>query len=101
MCKQNKGKIQHVISRCLVLAPTRYIGSHNNVCKYIHICLPKKYKFLENVPKWYSYGPERLLKNDPAKILWNTPGQSDRRINYNKPDILVTDALIITNPISS
>ena len=51
----------------------------------------KKYKFLENVPKWYSYDPKPLLQNDSAKILWNLPGQTNRRINPDKPDILVLE----------
>ena len=41
--KQKKETIQHVISSCPVVIPTVYIERHDKVCKYIHICLVKKY----------------------------------------------------------
>ena len=90
-CRQHKETIQHVISGCPTLAPTKYIERHDNVCKYIHLLLANKYNLMEEIPKWYEYDPEPLLENDSAKVLWNFPVQTDRRVNHNKPDILVLE----------
>ena len=86
-CRQHKETIQHFISGCSTLAPTKYIERHDNVCKYIHLLLANKYNLMEGIPKWYEYDPEPLLENDSAKVLWNFLVQTDRRVNHNKPDI--------------
>ena len=88
-CKQHHETIHHIISACPVLATTKYIERHDNVCRYIHLRLAEKYNLLTEYPPWYRYSPEPLLENDTVKILWNFPIQTDRRINHNKPDILV------------
>ena len=44
--KIKKKTIQCFISGYPVLALTEYIERHDNVRKYIHICIAKKYKFI-------------------------------------------------------
>ena len=36
VCKSSKETIHHVISGCSVLAPTKYVQRHDNLCKYVH-----------------------------------------------------------------
>ena len=45
---------------------------------------------IENLPKRYIYDLEPCLGTDSGKITiqWNYLVQTDRRINYNEPDIL-------------
>ena len=50
-CRQHKEPIQHVLSGCPTLAPTKYIQQQDNVCKYIHLLLANKYKLMEEIPK--------------------------------------------------
>jgi len=90
-CKTEVETIHHIISGCSVLAPTKYIERHDNVCRYIHLLLAEKYDLLAEYPQWYQYDPEPLLENEVVKILWNFPVQTDRRTRFNKPDILVID----------
>ena len=90
-CKRHKETIHHVISACPILAPTKYIERHDNVCRYIHLCLARKFDLLQEYPPWYKYDPEPLLENENVKILWNFPVQTDRRVAHNKPDILMVN----------
>ena len=70
-CKQFPETVQHVMSKCPILAPTKYLERHDNVCKYFHVRLAKKLGFVENLTKWYEYEPEPILENVSTKILWN------------------------------
>jgi hypothetical protein len=90
-CLNAPETIHHIISGCPVLAPTKYLQRHDNLCKYIHIQLTKKYNIETNDPKWYEYDPEPHLENEDVKILWNFPVQTDRTVHHNKPDILIIE----------
>ena len=90
-CKQFPETVQHVMSKCPILAPTKYLERHDNVCKYFHVRLAKKLGFVENLTKWYEYEPEPILENVSTKILWNFMIQTDRPMKHNKPDITVLD----------
>ena len=90
-CKEYPETVQHIISKCPILAPTKYLERHNNVCKYIHVRLANKFGFVEKLTKWYEYDPEPILENDATKILWNFMVQTDRAMRHNKPDITVLD----------
>lgn len=92
VCKASKETIHHVISGCSVLAPTKYVQRHDNLCKYVHMLLARKYDLLANDQvEWYAYDPDPVLENEHAKILWNFPVQTDHTVRHNKPDILLVD----------
>ena len=90
-CRKEKETIHHVISSCEVLAPTKYLERHDNICKYVHLLMLNEYGIRDKMKPWYGHQPQTVEENDRAKILWNFPVQTDHRIQHNKPDLIVLD----------
>ena len=88
-CKQNKETMQHVISGCPVLARTKYFEKQDNVCEYIHICLIKR-----NISSW------KMFQSGAVTTPNHSSKMTQPRSCGTYQDKL-TDALIMTNPISS
>ena len=74
-----------------MMAPTKYLQRHDNVCKYVHDQLLLKYGFKESATAWYQYQPRAVEENENVIILWNFSVQTDHAIQHNKPDIIVID----------
>ena len=91
LCRRATETIYHVISGCTVMAPTKYLQRHDNVCKYVHDQLFLEYGFKESATAWYQHQPRAVEENENVKILWNFSVQTDHTIQHNKPDIVVID----------
>jgi len=74
-----------------VLSATKYLKRHNDLAKYVHALLLKKYGFIAELPKWYEHKPKDVEENGNAKILWDFSIQTDHEIRHNRPDIVVLD----------
>ena len=59
LCGDRDETINHIISECSKLAPTR----HDWVGKVIHWEMYKKFKF-DHTNKWYMHNPASVLEND-------------------------------------
>ena len=71
LCRQAAETIHHIMSGCVVMAPTKYLQRHVNVCKYVHDLLLNEFDFKENRTAWYQHQPRTVEENTNAKILWN------------------------------
>ena len=71
VCHMEKLIIQHVISGCIALTPTKYLQRHDNVCKYIHALLLLDRGIINNKVRWYDHQPRAVKENESTKILWN------------------------------
>ena len=91
LCRRSTETIHHIISGCTVMAPTKYLQRHDNVCKYVHDQLLLEYGFKESATAWYQHQPRAVEENEKVKILWNFSVQTDHAIQHNKPDIIVID----------
>ena len=49
-----------------------------------------KYGF-EQPAHWYDHAPKGVVESDEIKVLWDFMIQSDHRIEYQKPDIVVVE----------
>ena len=106
VCNREKETIHHITSGCSVLAPTKYLQRHNNLCKYIHELLLRENNFNQEPIPWYQHQPRPVEENDSSKILWDFSIQTDHQIDHNKPDIvhlnkMTREALIIDIAIPS
>ena len=106
VCNREKETIHHIISGCTVLAPTKYLQRHNNLCKYIHELLLRENNIKNKHTPWYQHQPKSVEENETTKILWDFPIQTDHQIEHNKPDIILLnktskEALIIDVAIPS
>ena len=59
------------------------------MAKIIHWKLCKKWKF----DRGNNHSPDKVLESDECKILWDFSIQTDKRLEHNKPDIVVFDKL--------
>jgi hypothetical protein len=91
LCNGQAETIHHVITGCLVLAPTDYKNRHDQVAKIIHTELAKIHNFLQTSPPYYIYSPDPYMENDLAKLYWDKQITFDKTPEYNKPDIILRD----------
>ena len=91
LCGIRVESVTHIVSACQMLAQKEYKRRHDKVCLYLHWTLCRKYGYDAN-EKWYHHVPERVLDEEgKPKILWDFAIQTDRKLDHNRPDILVYD----------
>ena len=89
MCGDREETVAHIVAECKMLAQKQYkIWRHDRVATVIHWNLCKQYGF-EHHEKWYEHAPVTVLENEEIKILWDFSVQTDRRLDHNKPDLIV------------
>ena len=67
--RQAAETIHHITSGGVVMAPTKYLQRHDNVCNYVHDLLLNEFDFKENQTAWYQHQPRTVEENANAKIL--------------------------------
>ena len=87
LCKQHAETVAHITSGCSKLAGTEYTKRHNNVAliRYRAICV--EYDHEHSKDRWVE--PEKVVRNDHAKIFWGFPIQTDKHLLRNRPDIVL------------
>ena len=70
LCKQHVESVAHITSGCSKLAGSKYTSGHNNVASTVYRALCAESN-LEHSEDWW-VKPEKVVKNDHAKILWNS-----------------------------
>eukprot|EP00795_Rhopilema_esculentum_P008488 gene8488-14486_t len=89
-CNEQCETVDHLVSRCAVLAPNEYKARHDRVGQCLHwkIC----HHFGVETPKhWYEHHPDPVVEGDNVSILWDFPVYTDRTINAYRPDIIIKD----------
>ena len=78
----------------VALCKSKYRNRHDILDKHIHWLLLKKY-WIPTGNKWYSYVPnvvtERERDDDKVKVYWDKPIKTDRKVSYNRPDLVMID----------
>ena len=92
LCGESSETVMHLSSGCPVLAKSKYQIRHDIVGKHIHWLLLKKYE-IPTGNKWYSHVPNVVTETDDGKvtIYWDKPIKTDRKVKYNRPDVVVID----------
>ena len=54
----------------------------------MHWTLCKHYE-IPHTEKWYEHTPEPVVEGKNVTILWNFTVQTDRKIDGNRPDIII------------
>ncbi len=89
-CRKDPETIHHIAGGCEELAKKEYIERHDNIVKYVHWNLAKENNF--EIPKqWWKWElkEKQILENEEVKILWEVPVRTDKKINANRPDIIL------------
>ena len=92
LCGESSETVMHLSGGCPVLAKSKYRTRHDIVGKHILWLLLKKHMILTG-NQWYSHVPNVVTEADDRKvtIYWNKPIKTDRKVSYNRPDVLVID----------
>ena len=89
-CVGKGESLQHITSGCENLTQKEYKRQHDNVAKKVHWDICKK-NGLEQIEKWYEHAPERAVKNEEIKVLWDINIQCDNLIEARRPDLIAVD----------
>ena len=93
MCRQKDETVNHLLGECPKLAQKEYRRRHDGVAEaYInlHWDLCGQYEF-ERSDKWYEHSPENVEDNEKCKLLWDFLIQTDKKLDHNRPDIVLVD----------
>ena len=94
MCDERDETVAHIVSECSQLAQNDYKKCrHDKIAAIIHWNYCKKFGFA-CTEKYYEHFVEtkmKVLENDEVKLLWDFSIQTEKRIEHNKPDIVVLD----------
>ena len=91
ICKKKDETVDHLISACEVLAPKEYTIRHNRVGQYIHWKVCKHYQ-IPVTENWYEHHPKEVTNHSNITIIWNLQVHTDRKIDANKPDIIIKNS---------
>src|SRR6266576_3517472 len=89
-CRKEPETIHHIAGGCEELAKKEYMERHDNIVKYVHWNLAKENNF-ETPKQWWKWElkEKQILENEEVKILWEVPVRTDKKINANRPDIIL------------
>ena len=87
-CNTSTETTDHLISGCNILAPNEYKNRYNRVGQYVHWKICKHYN-IDTTDKWYGHKPLPVVDASNVTILWDFPIRTDRRIQANRPDIVI------------
>ena len=75
---------------CHVLLKTEYFRGHDAMMRLIYCYLLQKLGFVEELVEWYrSDYVEKFKENDTCKLYWDAVFDTERSVEYNRPDIVV------------
>ena len=72
----------------ITIMKKEYKTKHNWVGNVIHREMCKKFKF-DHTNKWYMHKPAPVPENDTHKLLWDFDIQTDHRISFRRPDLII------------
>jgi hypothetical protein len=88
LCKEYEETIDHLTSRCPILAKNEYVIRHDKVCTHLHYSMCKTLG-IETTENWYSQIPKLVCQHEDITVLWNQGVQTDREVLANRPDIII------------
>ena len=87
MYKQHTETVTHIISVCSKLAGTKNTERHNNMALIIYKAICAEYNLEHSKDCWVE--PEKVVRNDHTKVLWDFPIQTDKHQFHNRSDIIL------------
>ena len=88
LCTHSEETIDHMILGCPTIVNIEYLQRHDQVAKFIHWTLSKHYE-IPHTKKWYKHTPEPVVEGKNVTILWDFTVHMDRKIDANRPDIII------------
>ena len=92
VCNKDPERTSHILAGCDTLAKKEYLVRHNDVARYIHHEVSKKYN-IQTESKWHLHRPNEVHMDRNVEILWDMTLVTDRAVGANRPDIVIRDKL--------
>ena len=74
LCGDSLENVQHILSGCSALAPTKYLQRHNNAFKILFFEVLRSLDLITKVKPWFSQvTPKPLYENEHATAFWDVP----------------------------
>ena len=83
-----------IVSECKELAQNDYEKSrHDKVAAILHWQMYQKYGFPTTAKSHEHFVDKEMgvLENENVKLLWDFPFQTELKIDYNRPDLVLLD----------
>ena len=90
LCTHSEETIDHMMSGCPTIVTTEYLQRNDQVAKFIHLTLCKHYE-IPHTEKWYQYTLEPVVEGKDVTILWDFTVHTDRKIDANRPDVIINN----------
>ena len=92
VCKKFPETVAHVASGCTVLAQKDYKKRHDRMGLRVYWDLCKRYGMKHSL-RWYEETPEDVRVSSCGKfeIWWDKPVNTSKRLDHNRPDLIVID----------
>lgn len=89
-CREGVKTVDHLASKCKMMARHDYTRRHNDVVRCLHLLLATKYGFKRS-PRIRNHSVQEAMDNSRAEIRVDTRIKTDVRLAHNRPDIFVYD----------
>ena len=73
-----------------MIVNTEYLQRHDRVGKFIHWALCKNFN-LPHTERWYEHTLQPVIESTEVTILWDFTIHTDKKIDANRPDIIIKD----------
>ena len=92
VCQKDLETVGHLVSGCGVLAQREYKRRHDRMGLKIYweLC---RYHGIKHSDRWYKEAPDqvRSSKDGKVEIWWDRPVETTKRLDHNRPDVVVVD----------
>ena len=92
VCKEFPETVAHVASGCKILAQREYKKRHDRMGLRVYWELCKKYGMIHS-NRWYEESPDdvKVSKCGKFEIWWNKSVCTSKRLEHNRPDVILID----------
>ena len=73
-----------------MIVNAEYLQRHDRVGKFIHWALCKNFN-LPHTERWYEHTLQPVIESTEVTILWDFTIHTDKKIDANRPDIIIKD----------
>ena len=89
-CKEARGTIDHLATRCDRMLSHDYTRRHNEVVRCLHLLLCNEFG-IKSAKRMKTHSVQEIVGNDKVEIRVDTRIKTDTRVGHDRPDIFVKD----------
>ena len=79
VCRKEVESTSHILTGCNSLAKKEYLEWHNNVARYLHFEICKRYG-IQTETKWHLHRPKEVYMDNRVELLWDMTLTTDRAV---------------------